>query len=904
MDVNGTRFALLLGCADWAQCTDENGGSLGLPCDPTSPPLESNSPPVDPAVAWDSTRSELTLEPIPFEFVSAPTDRPPQLSDRRGAGADTFGSFYWIDSSARTVLVQSSGTGLTSTFWPGPAAAAPDPPPGAFTVTAPMPQPQGSLLSGAAVTEDNFLVLGVVDAPGLLVFDLQSGGPPAQLPWPAGVDFSPFDMAARPGGGVFVLDRDNGLVWELDRHFHVVTAAIQSPPAEAPGGFTPEQGSPPPQRSPAGRPITAGDATTVGQDALAIEADPNGGFLILEQGGAGGSSVARYAGGAAAGAAVAAAGVAGYDLALTGGQVLVVDADGNQSHAFVLTETGGAPSLEHLVTFYPMREFGGKGLMAAGDQAYYDFDDRWIPLVAQARPRHVEQATIVTPAFDSGIPGCVWHRLMLDARVPQATGVAVWSKAADDKQKLGAAAWLPEPDPQPRRTGCELPFVDEGPYSTHELLLQNPRGRHLMLKLELLGDGRSTPALRALRAWYPRFSYLREYLPRVYRQDPDSASFMDRYLANVEGFYTAIEDKIAAAQVLLGVDTAPADALDWLAGWFALTLDPQWDENRRRVFLRNASRFFQARGTMRGVEIALRFALEPCIDDTIFDSVDPTTPATARIVEAYRTRKTPGVVFGDPTDQGIPRVVVTTPNWMPGQGRDVLQAGWAAFVAQQGLDGPGQYPIADPGGDASTPWSEFSTAAVGFVPVTPDPATWSVFLSRRYPGIAALATAYGLTGAAVPADFAGVPVPTSLPADGAPLLDWFQFESVVIPMANKAHTFTVLLPWPLHVTDSEGLELDNTQLRDLATRVVNLQKPAHTTFAVKFFWAAFRIGDARIGDDTLLASGSRVPELVTQAVLGTDYLGETFLGGPAATDQIRRIASPAPATSDDAEETQ
>jgi phage tail-like protein len=913
MDVNGTRFQLLLGCADWARCTDENGDPLGLICDPASSPPERDGSTDGPTVAWDSARHELTLQPIPFTFASAPTDRPPQLSDRRGGGGDSFGSFYWISATARAAEVQSSGTGLTSTFWPGPAAATPDPRPGAFSAVTPTAPPQGVLLSGAAVTEDNFLVLGVVDVPGLLVFDLQAGGPPAQLPWPAGVDFSPFDMAARPGGGVFVLDRDHGRAWELDRHFHVVTASVPSPPADAPGGFATLPGAPPPPTvptapaapmAPVTRPITAQDATPVGDDAIAIAADPAGGFLVLQRGGGEGSMIARYADGAPAGAAVAIAGVTGHDMALVAGQVLVVDADGDQAHAFALTETAGAPRLEPLVTFYPMREFGGKGLIAAGDQAYYDFDDRWIPLVAQARPRHVDQAAIVTPPFDSGLPGCTWHRLMLDARLPQGTSVAVWSKAADDAELLGAAAWLPEPDPRPRPTGCELPFVEEGPYGTFELLFQNARGRHLMVKLELLGDGRSTPAIRALRAWYPRFSYLDQYLPRVYRQDPDSASFLDRYLANVEGFYTAIEDQIAAAQVLLGADTAPGDALDWLAGWFALTLDPQWDENRRRVFLRNANRFFAARGTIRGVEIALRFALEPCIDDTVFDSVDPTTPATARIVEAYRTRRTPGVVFGDPTDQGIPRIVVATPNWTPDQGAGVLEAGWLAFVGQAGLDGPAQYPISDPGGDASAPWSEFSAAALGFVPVIADPSTWSGFLSRRYPGIAALAAAYGLTGAAIPADFSDVPPPTALPADGGPLLDWFQFQSVVIPMATKAHTFTVLLPWPLHVADSDGVELDNTQLRDLATRVVNLQKPAHTTFAVKFFWAAFRIGDARIGDDTLLASGSRVPELVTQAVLGTDYLGETFLGGAAATDEIRRTVSPAPATSDDAEETQ
>ena len=51
-------------------------------------------------------------------------------------------------------------------------------------------------------------------------------------------------------------------------------------------------------------------------------------------------------------------------------------------------------------------------------------------------------------------------------------------------------------------------------------------------------------------------------------------------------------------------------------------------------------------------------------------------------------------------------------------------------------------------------------------------------------------------------DAAAEDPPTSLPADGAPLLDWFQFESVVLPMQRKAHRFTVLLPWPLEINDS------------------------------------------------------------------------------------------------------
>jgi phage tail-like protein len=907
MDVNGSRFALLLGCTDWSSCTDEDGARLDFACGPGSPP----EPPADSGLVWDSARHELTLQPLPFTFTPGPTDRPPKLTDRRGAGRDSFGSWYWIDPTAHSVLVQSSGSGLTTTYWPDARPAADDPRLGAFSATAPLSAPATPPLRGAAVTEDNFLVIGVLDPPGLLVFDLQTGDPPAQLPWDE-VAFTPLDMAPRPGGGVFVLDRDQGVldpsdhhcrVWELDRHFHVVSGA-PAPATVPPGSFAPP-GGPPSTPAPAStsRRLSPADATSVPADVIAIEAVPGGGFFALHSGESQGSAVSRYRDGGLIGASAATAGLSGYDLALVGDRLLMVDAAGKQTWAFGLTEVAGAPALELLVAYYPMREFGGRGLVAAGDRVYYDFEDRWIPLVAQARPRHVDAAAVVTPAFDSGTPACTWHRLIVDASLPQGTRLAVWSKAADDKNVLGALDWVPEPAPLPRRTGCELPFVPEGPYDTHELLFQNPQGRYLMVKLELVGDGRVTPRVRALRAWYPRFSYLTEYLPRVYREDRDSASFLERYLANVEGFYTEIEDRIVAAQVFFGTDTAPAEDLDWLAGWYALTLDPLWDENRRRVFLRNANTFFQARGTMRGVEIALRFAFDPCVDDSVFVDWRPAGIATARIVEAYRTRKTPGVVLGDPTDQAVPRVIVSTSTWTPDQKRDVLNAGWLAFVEQHDLSEPKQYPILAPQESGlSSLWSQFSAAVLGFVPAKADPTAWSSFLSRRYASTATLATKYGLS--ATPTDFSDVPPPTVLPPDGAALVDWFQFQSVVIPMGVKANRFTVLLPWPLHVTDARGVELDNTQLRDLATRIVDLQKPAHTTYTVKFYWAAFRIGDARLGDDTLLASGSRVPELVTQAVLGTNYLGDSYLGGPAATDVIRRTPPALPPRPDGAEDTQ
>src|SRR5205085_8623110 len=124
--------------------------------------------------------------------------------------------------------------------------------------------------------------------------------------------------------------------------------------------------------------------------------------------------------------------------------------------------------------------------------------------------------------LDSREPDCVWHRLMIDGCVPPEATVDVWSRTGEDEADVHTASWRPEPALVRRGDGSELPFLAQPPseaYGTWELLLQEARGRRLQLRLRLAGDGRSSPRLRALRVYYPRFSYLERYLPKAYRRD-------------------------------------------------------------------------------------------------------------------------------------------------------------------------------------------------------------------------------------------------------------------------------------------------------------------------------------------------------------------------------------------------
>jgi phage tail-like protein len=977
MDANGTRFQTLLGHEDWAHCFWAEDPEMGQ--EPLSPLFaeSASSPPKPSAFAWDDDRYEITLRPVLSALPPVKNENAPRLEDRRGAARDRYGNWYWIDQNLQEIKVNSSGSQVTGHFWStgdGLTCERDETAGGFATVLPPIVRPLG--YSGLTVTEDHYLVVGVTDPAGLLLFDLHAGGPPQQILWPAGLAFVPFDMAPRVGGGLWILDRDHKSVWALDRHFRVIQRS-QSSALVRSRDFRPldENGRQTSKEEVAEVPLSLSDAITIeARDPIAVEALPDGSFLILDREPTSGAnfSVIRRHGllGETGNASLESMKdkmderqqgfkLIGHDFAFvkgspepeskTVGRLYVTEQRGNQSYAFDVKIEKGGLNLEPRAEFYPMRLFGGKGLIASGGGLYYDFAERWIPLIQQKRPRYHGQAYLFTPGgfskghaelrkpLDGHEPDCVWHRLMLDACIPPEAKLQVSSRAANSEWELQEVPWQTEPPLYRRRDGSELPFVDtlSADYSgTWELLFQRAKGRYLQLRLRVKGNGRNTPRIRALRAYYPRFSYLHHYLPAVYREDPTSASFLDRFLANLEGFYTATEDKVAAVQLLFDRESVPTEYLDWLAGWYGLVFDRVMSPRAKRLAIRYAMVFFQYRGTMRGIEQALRLLLDECPDDSIFaDGLGQRRrPANIRIVEKFLTRRAPGVVFGDPTDLEGPRMVVQRPRWQPSEGADSLHKRYQEAIGPSPTE---RFPIRDPGGPRSAVWRQFALSVLGFIPLaaTEEESLWQTFLEDRYHDIEMLNLDYGTTYqtfAEVPlpetspidgkpqsdwdtfiqdvaplsvstrrrlwqdflvrryrrvsalnqayatnwVDLTSVSLPSVLPNDGPALRDWYQFESVILAMQRNAHRFTVMLPTPRQtVFDPAQLR----QRRELAERIIQVEKPAHTVFDVKFYWAMFRVGEARLGEDTLTDLGSRAPDLMPPIILGQGSLAQGYL---------------------------
>jgi phage tail-like protein len=824
MDVNGTKFHLVHLKKDWEPWWSvRHQVTLAELFDP------ANDFP-DAEIEWNAGEGNLRLARQAVQFQPSATQPDTNLDNRRGAGRDRYGHWYWITEDKSGIYFLAQGERTPVIFWSSAAADACDPADvpdrGQFHSREPA-APQPLTLSGLAVTAGHYLAVGVWEQ-GLLIFDLHRGGPPVLLLWtmPAGQMFHPWDLAATPDGGMLVLDRDNARYWRLNRHFQLATTlpGEADPPPET---IFQDQDLPPdaePRRVCATVPHVGyelpGDADNdPPADPISIESGPDDSVLILDGPDTGPSAVYEYVNETLRAVYPLTYSVShedgstesrdlhAHDFAYlhhtpenpTGLLLQVVEdaeedeelhllfvarRDGNQVIAYQLFPD--EPGIEDLPDYLPLRRWQEKGLVAAGNLVYYDFEQRWIPLAVFLDCVYATSAVIESPTdferaywpgeppgryslkngipeqpFDSNIPGCVWHRLLLDAEIPPGTQVLIKARAADDPASLTLSPWIDQPRPYQRSDGAELPYFD--PYhgrrddptlteraGTWEILFQAVTGRYLQVQLTLLGTGRATPEIRSVRLWYPRFSYRDHYLPAIYSEEPVSASLTERLLANFEGFYTTLEDRIVQLSSLLDPRTTPTEALDWLADWLGVVLHPLWEEWRRRFFIRFAHRLYQMRGTVPGVIVALRIFLDEELDESLFDP-DCILRSNIRIVEHFLTRDFAGTIFGDPTGE----------------------------------------------------------------------------------------------------------TPTAL------------------TVAEAAHRFSVLLPYQLQAPAA----VTGEALR-MAERIIELEKPAHTWFDIKEYWNMFRVGEARLGLDTRIGHSTYFQPLV----LGDAILPHTTLGCPYPLD--------------------
>lgn len=297
------------------------------------------------------------------------------------------------------------------------------------------------------------------------------------------------------------------------------------------------------------------------------------------------------------------------------------------------------------------------------------------PLVPLAWRAYLAEGRAEGRALDTAELDLRWHRIYLEAVIPPACGVLVELAASDEELEpeqrqwhphwFGDASaapslpadvprghWLSLPSelphragllgcpPQPQRVGLFCALAQRAGLQLREL-----RGRHLWLRVSLFGNGRATPELAAVRVWGQRFSYVRNYLPELYRDEDvfdrnaegpaTRYDFLERFTQLFEGVLTPLEDRIADVRVLTDPDSVPEAWLPWLAGWTGERFPTRLPPKHRRDWLTHAVELKRLRGTLQGLHLALDIATDGAL-----------SLGRIVIVEDFRLRRTMATLLG------------------------------------------------------------------------------------------------------------------------------------------------------------------------------------------------------------------------------------------------------------------
>lgn len=102
--------------------------------------------------------------------------------------------------------------------------------------------------------------------------------------------------------------------------------------------------------------------------------------------------------------------------------------------------------------------------------------------------------------------------------------------------------------------------------------------------------------------YLPPILFQKEFWQRIsttnHEKEPAEPAFLTRFLRIFEQQFNRIEENIDGIPRLFNPATTPAEFLNWLAAWFALEVDEQWDERQIRSVLGSINDLYQKRGRM------------------------------------------------------------------------------------------------------------------------------------------------------------------------------------------------------------------------------------------------------------------------------------------------------------------
>lgn len=216
-----------------------------------------------------------------------------------------------------------------------------------------------------------------------------------------------------------------------------------------------------------------------------------------------------------------------------------------------------------------------------------------------AEPEQNPRGIFISAVMDSREPETVWHRLFMSCESIGDASIQFSMYSSDRKEGVedllkDSRSSLTEKK-RALKTYLRAEFLNP-----EDVLLHQVRGRYFWFLAELFAQGAMSPGIRTVQIFFPKETWT-SYLPDLYRSDPESASFLDRFLGIFQSIYEETEQKIRSSDRLLDPRVTESQVLLWLAGWLDVDHVSMWPEDRLRSLMGQAVGLYKRRGTREGL---------------------------------------------------------------------------------------------------------------------------------------------------------------------------------------------------------------------------------------------------------------------------------------------------------------
>ncbi len=199
-----------------------------------------------------------------------------------------------------------------------------------------------------------------------------------------------------------------------------------------------------------------------------------------------------------------------------------------------------------------------------------------------------------------------WHRFLIDGKFRKGTQIKFLYYTSDNLLDDESIKNLSDED---WNNGLQGDASLQGEKKREGLFLKNSKGQYLWFKIYLLGNEEDSPETKSVNLYFPRTAYI-EYLPALYREDPISKDFLERFLSIFESLLYETDFSIENISRYFDALGSPPEFLDWLGSWLSATFDQNWTDDQKRRFILKAVDLYRKRGTRAGMEEVIELFLQ------------------------------------------------------------------------------------------------------------------------------------------------------------------------------------------------------------------------------------------------------------------------------------------------------